>query len=291
MTVADIEVERLLPLIPQEREDSFGFLDSCEPRKPVDKSDRIVPSKNQREALVYKASIVDPRAWAALIAIRHDDLAISVEAVDTTALEYLPEPGLYSADSSKQDALRTNDWRNLSRRLEQETGSALYPLDLAPRINELDTIIHNDLIASLFGAVASANDEDADQVTHRHGAQTHAVLLRVLYARLGWFDHVLASSPYVLGDTFTDADANLFGVLLTFDLGYRPVFPTPDALISDYPHLWEYAKRIYHQSTLVTEQDKIALGLLADPQGQYRSLWKTPVEGAFLDGLRDAWND
>ena len=292
MTESDAAAERLLPLIPRGRENAFGFFNPYEPQKPWDRVDRRLPVGDSGQSFVFRASVVDPRAWAALIAIRHDDVRmITIETLDPTSLGSLPEPQLRRAGEADDAALLTDDWRNVSRVLEQTTGSSLYPVDLARRIDELDDIIDRDLIISLFGVIASSNSEDVDHMGHLHGAQTHAVLLRILYARLGWFDHILASSAYVLGDAFTDADANLFGVLLTFDIGYRPAFPTPDALISDYPHLWEYAKRIYRQSKLVTEEDKIALGLIPDAQARYRSLWKLPVEGEFFDRLRRAWNN
>ena len=223
--------------------------------------------------------------------------SVTLEKVDPTASRYLPEVLLEEsgtdgngADRNGDVTLLTDDWRNVSRVLERSFSSPLYPRGLAARIDELDWIIDNDLVSSLFAVIASAHDEDVDEEGHLHGAQTHAVLRRVFYARLGWLDHILTSSEYLLGDTFTDADAHLFGVLLTFDIGYRPAFPTPDALISDYPHLWEYARRIYHQSELVTEQDKIDLGLLTDSDGELRSQWRLTIDGEFFDTLRRGWN-
>lgn len=273
--------------------DALGFF------VPVDPTRSVSGPVNRNESLLVRASPLDPRAWSSLIAARYGEtsdvgiepLAKSSSKTSVTSTE-LPEVELHAGQT-----LFSNDWKRISRLLERGDGNAphkgLYPSDLASRIDALDAIIDRDLIETLFAIVAAgrnANDEHVTQRDFLHGAQTHAVLRRVFYARLGWLDNILSRNRFLLGERFTDADAHLFGVLLTFDIGYRNAFPAPDAAIVDYPYLWDYAKRIYHMPDLVTDADRQTIGLAPLDDGTYLSPWGEPAFTETVDDIRAAWN-
>lgn len=272
--------------------DALGFFALIDPTRSVS------GPVNRDEGLLVRASSLDPRAWSSLIAARYGKTSdVGIESLakpfeTSVASTELPEVELHAGQ-----VLLSDDWKRISRLLERGDRNVpreeLYPSDLAARIDELDAIIDRDLIETLFAIVAAGRNADDEHVTQRdflHGAQTHAVLRRVFYARLGWLDNILSRNRFLLGDRFTDADAHLFGVLLTFDIGYRNAFPVPDAAIVDYPYLWDYAKRIYHMPDLVTDADRQTIGLAPLDDGTYLSPWGEPAFTETVDDIRAAWN-
>mgnify|MGYP002516462771 CR=1 FL=1 len=283
-------------ILPNGAVDSLGFFVSSAPT--VTGNDAYTPGPDGNLKLQY--SPLDPRAWSSLLAYRiarfHGIEPHAENPGESTwhgVSGILPDVRLLDGEGR----LLNDDWRGLSRSLEQWSGAdaVLYPDQLRERIDALDDIIDRDLIDGLFSIVyaAAQNARSPQELSKRdflHGAQSHAVLRRVFYARLGWLDDVLSRSPYLLGDALTDADLHLFGVLLTFDIGYRSAFPAPDAAIVDYPHLWAFAKRIYRTEGLVSEEEKRAIGLIAGPDGTYAQPWGTPAFTETVDSIAGAWN-
>lgn len=91
-------------------------------------------------------------------------------------------------------------------------------------------------------------------------------------ARLAQLDHRLAGRRYLFGDRLTESDVRLFVTLSSFDAGYRPSFPTevgPARKISDFPHLWAYARDLFATSGFVDDREKVSLGLLPRADGSY----------------------
>lgn len=113
---------------------------------------------------------------------------------------------------------------------------------------------------------------------------------RVLYARLGWLDHLLASQRFIGGETLSEADGHLFGFLLTFDIGLRNRFPFADAAVVDYPNLWRYARELSHHPGLVSDAAFADVGLAADTTGNYLAPWGDPAWTETVADLRAAWN-
>ncbi|KFI50684.1 glutathione S-transferase C-terminal domain-containing protein [Bifidobacterium biavatii] len=306
----------------------LGFFEPAAPALPLNPDDALADiaaesaGNAQPYPLVLSASPLDPRAWPAIIAARvaggvtigsstADDVersaastasdapassanSFTVDTIDVNGDE-LPDVTLYAARADGTRTAVSDDWARLSRLIERFSPHAgtLYPSALARDIDRLDAIIDQDLIGTLFAVIASSehpHDERLDRRDFLHGAQQHAALRRVFYARLGWFDDILSRSPYLLGSQPTDADAHLFGVLLTFDIGYRNAFPVPDAAVVDYPHLWEYAKRLYATPGLVSDDDRRTIGLLPDTDGAYTQPWGEPAFTETVDDIRAAWN-
>lgn len=298
------EPARIARKLPQGSIDAFGFFasstsTSAHTHSTIASQQLPISQPLTAQRLTLSASVLDPRAWSSLIAARYahntvDSQHIAIEPIRLNS-EVLPDVVLYTTDDRGSRTVFSDDWRTLSRRIEQLTSSAqtLYPNALSYDIDRLDAIIDQDLIDTLFAVIAASEHPQAEHLERRdflHGAQRHAALRRVFYARLGWLDEILAHRPFVLGSQLTDADLHVFGVLLTFDIGYRNAFPVPDAAIVDYPHLWEYARRIYQIPGLVTDDDRRAIGLLPQLDGSFAQPWGTPAFTETVDDIRTAWN-
>lgn len=281
-------------ILPNGAVDSLGFFVS--PAPTISAKNAYSPSGQ----LELRYSPLDPRAWSTLLACRisrFQGVEPRIEQLNDSTWHgvsgMLPDIRLLDGEGRLLD----DDWRGLSRSLERWAGSdaVLYPDDLRGRIDALDDIIDRDLVDGLFSIVhaAAQNARHPQELSKRdflHGAQKHAALRRVFYARLGWLDDVLSHGRYLLGDTLTDADLHLFGVLLTFDIGYRSAFPAPDAAVVDYPHLWSFARRIYQTEGLVTQEEKRAIGLIAGTDGAYARPWGAPAFTETVVSIAGAWN-
>lgn len=55
----------------------------------------------------------------------------------------------------------------------------------------------------------------------------------------------LGRTRYLTGETFTEADLRLFPTLARFDVAYHYAFKCNIRRLSDYRHLWAYAREIY----------------------------------------------
>ncbi|MBW3091825.1 glutathione S-transferase C-terminal domain-containing protein [Bifidobacterium sp. 82T10] len=302
----------------------LGFFEPAAPTLPLNPDEALAGiaaesgGSAQPYPLVLSASPLDPRAWSAIIAARvaggtvidggtagdgndhsagDEQSAAPSVAVETIGVDgdELPDVTLYAANANGPRTPVSDDWTRLSRLIERLSPQAgtLYPSALARDIDHLDAIIDQDLVGTLFAVIAASEHPHGERLDRRdflHGAQQHAALRRVFYARLGWLDDILSRNAYLLGDQPTDADAHLFGVLLTFDIGYRNAFPVPDAAVVDYPHLWAYAKRLYATAGLVGDDDRRAIGLLPDADGTVAQPWGEPAFTETVDDIRAAWN-
>ncbi|MEM8538101.1 MAG: glutathione S-transferase family protein [Pseudomonadota bacterium] len=67
-----------------------------------------------------------------------------------------------------------------------------------------------------------------------------------VFETLDRLDAHLADRPYLCGDQLTEADIRLFPTLARFDVAYHYAFRCNLRRLSDYAHLWPYAKRLYH---------------------------------------------
>lgn len=286
-------------ILPHGNVSNLGFFVSASPSSPVSGKDDL-----GNTPLVLEYSPLDPRAWSVLLAYRilHvEQLAARQKPLlksDIAGVKGGILPDVRMLDNSGK--LISDDWRHLSRAIEQrfeDDGQhpVLYPAFLQREIDELDEIIDNDLVDGLFSVIYAASRKDDTVLDEHdrdflHGAQTHAVLRRVFYARLGWLDDILSRRQYLLGDDLTDADLHLFGVLLTFDIGYRSAFPAPDAAVVDYPNLWMYAKRIYTIEGLVNNDESIAIGLSPDDAGVYAEPWGPVAFTETVESITAAWH-
>lgn len=230
--------------------------------------------------LTLRASPLDPRSWSAISLRRLLGLSATValrldEQVDAAAL--------LSASGSPVAA-----WKDIPAVLAGVAGAAgealadLLPQADANRIASIDALIDNDLTSPLLDVALSPRNADPD---------AKSTLRRLFYARIGWFDALLATRPYLLGTHITEPDLRLFGVTVTFDIAYRAHFPFADASITDYPHLWRHARALYHTPGVIEDPEKRILGLLPLPSGDYADLLGPPAPLEFVPDLRTAWNN
>lgn len=68
-----------------------------------------------------------------------------------------------------------------------------------------------------------------------------------LFETLDRLEAHLEGRDWLLGDSFTEADLRLFPTLARFDVAYHYAFKCNIRRLTDYPHLWAYARRIYHR--------------------------------------------
>lgn len=66
-----------------------------------------------------------------------------------------------------------------------------------------------------------------------------------LFEVLDAIDARLAEARYLTGDAFTEADLRLFPTLARFDVAYNTAFKCNLKRLTDYAHLWPYAREIY----------------------------------------------
>lgn len=104
--------------------------------------------------------------------------------------------------------------------------------------------------------------EPLDQIA----AQQTEALIRLFYARLGYYDYQLGTTNgFLEGPEPTRNDAQLFALLVLFDLRLRQHFGWGAASIRDYPDLWSYALRLADEQGFLTEELKERIGLVRDP--------------------------
>jgi putative glutathione S-transferase len=180
----------------------------------------------------------------------------------------------------------------------------LYPDALRPAIDLLNQQIFDDVNNGPYKILFARSNAAAK------------VAKQVFEARLADYDHRLSTRRYLFGAQLTDADVRLFQTLLSFDTGYRPSLPAaigPVAAISDYPHLWAYARELFATPGFVDDAEKIAVGLLPRDDGSYRhgfaanrydagdegpralARWQQPhgraaLTGSPLAGTEDYWS-
>ncbi len=112
-------------------------------------------------------------------------------------------------------------------------GPDLYPKAHQRQIDDWNTLIYETVNNGVYRAgFASA------QAPYERAALQVFETLDKINAHLEWHD-------FLCGDQFTEADLRLFPTLARFDVAYHYAFRCNLRKISDYAHLWPYAKRIY----------------------------------------------
>lgn len=162
----------------------------------------------------------------------------------------------------------TNDYHTLGidletawRPLHREGAPDLYPEALRPQINLLNQQLFDDVNNGPYKVLFARTLEAA------------AAAKGIWEARLADLDFRLATRRYLFGEQLTDSDVRLFVTLASFDTGYRPTFPVElgeARRVSDYPHLWAYARDLFTTPGFVDDREKVSLGLAPETEGTYR---------------------
>ncbi|MFI6579682.1 glutathione S-transferase C-terminal domain-containing protein [Embleya sp. NPDC050493] len=113
------------------------------------------------------------------------------------------------------------------------TGNALYPAERAEELCALDTLFEEDVT-------------DAAQRAGRASAgPRRAEAMSIVTATLAVAERRLAARPFLLGDTLTAADVQLWTTLVHLDAVHKRHLAAEDVhRLAAHPHLWAYARRL-----------------------------------------------
>ncbi len=109
----------------------------------------------------------------------------------------------------------------------------LYPPRQAAQIDRWNELIYrtvnNGVYRAGFASTQPAYEEAVGEV----------------FDTLDMIDDHLASSAFLAGETFSEADLRLFATLARFDVAYHYAFKCNLRRLSDYANLWPYARQIF----------------------------------------------
>ncbi|HET6296784.1 MAG TPA: glutathione S-transferase C-terminal domain-containing protein [Kribbella sp.] len=135
----------------------------------------------------------------------------------------------------------TNDYPQITLDLSTEWKDFHRPG--APRLIPAQREEMDQLISEIF--------EDVNNGVYRCGFATsqeaYEAAYDALFARLDLLEQRLAERDYLLGDNLSEVDIRLFTTLVRFDAVYHGHFKTNRQKLTEFPNLWEYARRLYQQ--------------------------------------------
>ena len=112
-------------------------------------------------------------------------------------------------------------------------GIDLYPEASAVEVDDWNALIYNSVNNGVYRAGFASTQE---------AYETAAVQV---FTTLDRIEDQLSKTEYLCGGRITEADLRLFPTLARFDIAYHYAFRCNLHKISDYPHLWLYARKIY----------------------------------------------
>lgn len=109
----------------------------------------------------------------------------------------------------------------------------LYPPARSRDIESLATLIFHTVNTGVYKAGLATTQASYEQA------------VEALFTTLDALDERLARRRFLLGDLLTEADVRLYPTLARFDSVYYQMFSCNLRRLSDYPHLWAYARDLY----------------------------------------------
>ncbi|QTJ35171.1 glutathione S-transferase family protein [Dolosigranulum pigrum] len=161
--------------------------------------------------------------------------------VDPTYSGRVTVPVLYD---KKTDTIVNNESSDIIRMMNtafDEIGATpgdYYPADLRDEINDINDYVYDHVNNGVYKAGFAT-----EQQVYEKEAQHVDDALAKLNDRLEHQD-------YLVGDQLTEADIRLFTTLIRFEHVYFGHFKCNLHHLTEYPHLWEYTKRIYNYENL-----------------------------------------
>lgn len=194
--------------------------------KPYGSVPRPFPNGKAPEPLVLEVADGNAMATAlARLAERLDDPGLSIRSER-------PNSPIATLRTMK-GILLTDDWRTMGRTLSMvDAADTLYPSSvegLRASIDLEDSRIVYDIVGNIPDAVTNGLENPVE--------------MRIMYARLGWFEHTLATHDSVLPYGVTETDYMLAGAFRLFDR-VSPLLPRIVAHAEDYPNLSAHARRL-----------------------------------------------
>lgn len=109
-----------------------------------------------------------------------------------------------------------------------------YPEKLQNQIDDINTFIYHNINNGVYKVGFATTQEAYEQAFYQ------------LFSALDELEKRLSQNTYLMGDRLTEADWRLFTTIIRFDAVYFNHFKTNLKRICDYPHLYNYLKRLYH---------------------------------------------
>lgn len=166
--------------------------------------------------------------------------------VDPTYSGRVTVPVLYD---KKTDTIVNNESSDIIRMMNtafDEIGATpgdYYPADLRDEINDINDYVYDHVNNGVYKAGFAT-----EQQVYEKEAQNVDDALTKLNDRLEHQD-------YLVGNQLTEADIRLFTTLIRFEHVYFGHFKCNLHHLTEYPHLWEYTKRIYNYENLADTVD------------------------------------
>ncbi|MGY4770989.1 glutathione S-transferase family protein [Kribbella sp. CWNU-51] len=133
----------------------------------------------------------------------------------------------------------TNDYPQIT--LDFSTEWTDFHREGAPQLIPPDRAELDELIEDIY--------RDVNNGVYRCGFATsqeaYEAAYDALFARLDVLEERLADRAYLLGDTLREVDVRLFTTLVRFDAVYHGHFKCNRQKLTEFPHLWAYARRLY----------------------------------------------
>ncbi|MDV7338412.1 glutathione S-transferase family protein [Terasakiella sp. A23] len=134
------------------------------------------------------------------------------------------------------DQIVSNESAEIIRMLNSEFGehgTDYYPEHLRPQIDEINTLIYNNINNGVYKTGFATTQEAYEE------AYTN------LFNALDRVEEILSENRYLVGDQITEADWRLFTTLVRFDAVYVGHFKCNKKRIIDYPNIWSYLRELY----------------------------------------------
>ncbi|WP_329483649.1 glutathione S-transferase C-terminal domain-containing protein [Kribbella sp. NBC_01484] len=133
----------------------------------------------------------------------------------------------------------TNDYPQIT--LDFSTEWTDFHREGAPQLIPPDRAEMDELIEDIY--------RDVNNGVYRCGFATsqeaYEAAYDALFARLDILEERLADRAYLLGDTLREVDVRIFTTLVRFDAVYHGHFKCNRQKLTEFPHLWAYARRLF----------------------------------------------
>jgi glutathione S-transferase/putative glutathione S-transferase len=153
----------------------------------------------------------------------------------------------------------------------------LYPEPLRPEIDALNERVYTNVNNGPYRVAGATTAEDYENLR-----QAMISLLEELDARL-------AGRRFLFGAQVTEADVRLWPTLARFDTGYNPLAGVTQRRLTEFGHLWGYARDLYRLPAFRETTDFTAFGgLVRGPRPTFvtDAPWRLSVEPRLAD-----WDD
>ncbi|KAI8924618.1 glutathione S-transferase, C-terminal [Entophlyctis helioformis] len=113
-------------------------------------------------------------------------------------------------------------------------GVTYYPEHLRPQIDAINSWVYDTVNNGVYKCGFATTQA------------AYASNAAALFASLARLESILSATPYLVGDTFTEADIRLFTTIMRFDPVYHTHFKcTSGTIAHDYPAILNWCRRVY----------------------------------------------